>query len=456
MESKNLTLTIIGIIIGGVLGYGGANFQYSPQISNLHDETQTLRESIDQGTVLYESLSDEHNQLFSEFNTLNENYDTLTDNYEQILSQYNSLSDEHNQLSTDFNTLNDNYDALSDNYDTLSNNYEEISSQYSEIQSEYEDLLEQYEQAVASLPLSPEPISAETIDMDYEWMFKGRRWTLSLSIPASLYDYYKEKDRATTTDYSVYITHPFDDEYINTVIMKFNFIALERGYSESEKINLVISFVQSLPYTSDSVTTPYDEYPRYPLETLVDNGGDCEDTSILTASLLKSMNYDVILIAPPEHMAVGVHVDTWGSYWEYNGRAYYFLETTSVGWEIGEIPDDYKETSAYLYELTPIPICTYNWTAEWKGEKLQIVFTVSNEGTAIASNIMVYIAFDAGEDGVWNPVESDPFDLNAGRSYTLTLLLDPPRDKHTRLVLGIVDVEAYQYIERSYSTWFDT
>jgi len=276
-----------------------------------------------------------------------------------------------------------------------------------------------------------------------------------LSIPESYYQYYQEMDRIPTADYSVYVTHPYDDEYINSMIQKFNFIALERGYSEEEKINLVISFVQSLPYTSDSVTTPYDEYPRYPLETLVDNGGDCEDTSILTASLLKSMNYDIILIAPPGHMAVGVYIDSVGSYWEYDGKKYFYLETTNVGWEIGEIPDDYESASAYLYELVPIQICTHDWIAKWKGSKIEIIVTVKNEGTAMALDISVYAAFDAGEGYVWNQETSSSFDLNMGNSVEITLMLDPPYNKYTRLVIGIADSEGYS-IDRSYSDWFDT
>lgn len=125
------------------------------------------------------------------------------------------------------------------------------------------------------------------------------------------------------------------------------FIALEDNLTEEEKINLVITFVQSLLYTVDSVTTSFDEYPRYPLETLIDNGGDCEDTSILTASLLKSMNYDIILIAPPGHMALGVNIDACGSSWRYEGERYYYLETTGEGWEIGEYPDDFGDARAF-------------------------------------------------------------------------------------------------------------
>ena len=348
---------------------------------------------------------------------------------------FESLSDEHDTLTTDFNSLDHTYDTLSSNYEAL---------------------LNQYQKAVASLPLSPEPISAETINMNYEWTFKGREWNLSLLVPESQYDYYQEKERTSTRDYSVYVTHPFDDEFINTIIMKFNFIALEMEYTEEEKINLVISFVQSLPYTSDNVTTPYDEYPRYPLETLVDNGGDCEDTSILTCALLKSMNYDVILIAPPRHMAVGVNIDTDGWSYTKNNKQYFYLETTSEGWEIGSIPDEYKQVGAYRYELKPTPIITHNWTASWKGSTLEVVISVQNEGTAIASGIWVKTGFDAGESKWWKREESDPFDLNWGKSYTITLLLDPPpENKHTRLIILVKDIGG-NTLNRRYSNWFDT
>jgi hypothetical protein len=67
-----------------------------------------------------------------------------------------------------------------------------------------------------------------------------------------------------------------------------------------------------LEYTSDLVTEGYDEYPRYPIETLVDKGGDCEDTAILAASIIRGMGYGVVLLVFPKtadspgHCAVGV------------------------------------------------------------------------------------------------------------------------------------------------------
>ena len=63
-----------------------------------------------------------------------------------------------------------------------------------------------------------------------------------------------------------------------------------------------------MPYTVDDETTPWNEYPRYPVETLFDRGGDCEDTSILTATILYEMGYDValLILEDDNHCAIGI------------------------------------------------------------------------------------------------------------------------------------------------------
>jgi hypothetical protein len=124
--------------------------------------------------------------------------------------------------------------------------------------------------------------------------------------------------------------------------------------SKREQTELVIEFVQSLPYASDDVTTGFDEYPKTVVETIVEGGGDCEDTAILTAALLQAepFGYDTILISPPGHMAVGIYgEDLLGTYWELDGRRYYYLETTGEGYDVGNIPDVYKDESARLYRV---------------------------------------------------------------------------------------------------------
>ena len=61
------------------------------------------------------------------------------------------------------------------------------------------------------------------------------------------------------------------------------------SWSRQDRVDFVLSFVQSLPYTLDDVTTGYDEFRRYAVETLIEGGGDCEDTTILVAAILRGL-----------------------------------------------------------------------------------------------------------------------------------------------------------------------
>lgn len=128
---------------------------------------------------------------------------------------------------------------------------------------------------------------------DFKWNYKGFEWTWSLDIPKVLYDAYKDVPVYTRTRYGPagygFLTTT-NDVYLQAVAKKLNETAAEEGFDSYEEVSFVLAFVQSLPYTSDSVTSGYDEYPRFPIETLVDGGGDCEDTAILFAAFTLIMD----------------------------------------------------------------------------------------------------------------------------------------------------------------------
>jgi len=310
--------------------------------------------------------------------------------------------------------------------------------------------------AIPTEIIQASPESSDIITRQYEWRYAGSDWTWNLPIPKALYDYYRQLPRAPTKDYSVYVTHPEDDSYIKMLAERIEEAAARDGFDEWETVNFAVSFVQSLEYTSDSVTTPYDEYPRYPIETLVDYGGDCEDTSILMAAILHEMGYDVVLLSLPGHMAVGVWggEGVYGTYWEHNGKKYFYLETTGQGWQIGELPPEFEGEAAYIYDIVPVPILTHDWEAMTKGFYVELIVTVENWGTATAYDAYILAGFDAGGGMLWNPEESAPFDLEPDYSITVTLYLSVPRDKYTRLVVQIVD-DGYA-VDESYSEWFNT
>jgi hypothetical protein len=200
--------------------------------------------------------------------------------------------------------------------------------------------------------------SSSYYHMKYTWSYKGD-WTWNLDVPQALYDAYKAVPLATRENNGIegygflVTTH---DNYIQSLTDKLTQISNEQGFSEYEKVSFTLAFVQSLPYTSDDVTTGHDEYPRFPVETLVDNGGDCEDTSILFATIVKQMGYGVVFINPEGHYAVGVlgEDSLEGSYYNYpadSSNRYYYCETTGEGFGIGELPEDYVGQTAYIYPI---------------------------------------------------------------------------------------------------------
>lgn len=454
-------LVISGFGLSGYVYYDKTQLEsyLNTEIDSLNSIIATKDDIILEKNVMIAGLESHKEDLEEQIKELNTEISSINSTLNRVSLERLELEIQMSLKESEYDILQSQKTYLQNTYDSLKEEHENLQSQYDEIQSSYSNLLNKYELLVGALPLSPEPLSTETIDVEYNWYYQGSYWTLSLSIPDSLYKHYKNKERAPTEDYSIYVTHPYDDEYLNAIIQKIIFIALSKSYTESEKINLVIAFVQSLPYTSDNVTTSYDEYPRYPLETLVDNGGDCEDAAILTAALLESLNYDSVLLGFPGHIAVGVAIDTSGSYYLYDNQKYFYLETTGEGWQIGEKPEDFKDMSATIYPLNPIPVLTHEWTTDWRlirqEWKLVLNVTVKNLGTASASDIRVYAAFDQEEEGfVWNPEESDAFDLYFGRETSIELILEAPKNVYTRLIVGVLDSEGY-LVDVSYSEWFD-
>ena len=186
----------------------------------------------------------------------------------------------------------------------------------------------------------PTPAADDIQTMHYEWEYGGWDWNYDLKISQSAVEKYRSAQRNNTSvlvGFKNYINEPSDDAYIAALAQVFTKAAKSKDLGDKETLELVISFVQHIKYTSDGLFT---EYPKYPLETLYDQKGDCEDTSILLVSLIREMGYDCSLIFFPGHVGVGISGSFSGDYFEEDGTRYYYVETTSTDFEIGELPLD--------------------------------------------------------------------------------------------------------------------
>ena len=96
-------------------------------------------------------------------------------------------------------------------------------------------------------------------------------------------------------------------------------------------------------------STGHADWPRYPIETILDETGDCEDLAILCSAIIARLGFSVVLLHYPGHLAFGVagadHLKGEYIVEPGTGRRYYYGEATAENWHLGQIPPKYRELS---------------------------------------------------------------------------------------------------------------
>lgn len=190
--------------------------------------------------------------------------------------------------------------------------------------------------------------------LSFEGSTQGRPWSVGFYIYKSSYARAVSEPRGRSRP--EYVAHAQQEGFADELAEILADEAENNGFTDKQmQVEFVIDFVQNLPYVPDDVSKGFDDYTKFITETVVEAGGDCEDTAIMLAAVLQAepFGYDTVLIQPPEHMAVGIYGkdDLPGVYWEYEGRRYYYIETTGKGWGIGDIPDTYRDAKAYVHQV---------------------------------------------------------------------------------------------------------
>ncbi|MFZ5596819.1 MAG: stalk domain-containing protein [Bacillota bacterium] len=204
----------------------------------------------------------------------------------------------------------------------------------------------------------------DTYPIIYTWYFDNQSYRLGpINVPIDVLNIYREKPHPPLTpqyyiinnEVANYVNDADSNEIISVLVDGLVEYAESNGYYGDAIVEFVAAFVQGLPYVSDSASTGFDEYTKYPVETLLERGGDCEDSAILTAVLLRELGYGTALLFLPDqhHVAVGVlgPEQPYGTYYTYGGKNYLYLETTDSGWRIGEVPDECAGADAYIVPL---------------------------------------------------------------------------------------------------------
>jgi hypothetical protein len=123
--------------------------------------------------------------------------------------------------------------------------------------------------------------------------------------------------------------------YYSEILKELQKIKTIYNLDDDEYLQLIVNFVQSMPYFTDNSSV------KYPLATFVDGCGDCDDKSLLLLALLSQEDYNVsIFIIPAEgsirynHAMAGVASKSV----PFTKKGYAMIETTQTDSAIGEFP----------------------------------------------------------------------------------------------------------------------
>lgn len=184
---------------------------------------------------------------------------------------------------------------------------------------------------------------ADAYRLSYRWRHRDRRWRLPLSVERSEYESAVAAERSVPRCYDDALTAPLADRVATALSERLDAARVESAF---DRLRAATAFVRSRRYVTDEAATGEIEYPKYVAETLVENGGDCEDFAVLLAGVLAAsqFGYDPHLVFFPSHVGLGldpaaVEIEdpplvTAGD------RTYYYVDAT-IPADLGAVPDEY-------------------------------------------------------------------------------------------------------------------
>ena len=271
----------------------------------------------------------------------------------------------------------------------ISNNFHE-SNQYDEAYQEYLEVQQDYEDKLNDLSINEEDLAESLEDLlllesnlqllQDNSQISGNFNVLSQynrNFNASFYTLKSEISYSDLHFYRLIVEHPRYSS--NSLIIAARIFA---GYCRPSSVQSIAEQIASnvdypsndecvidglltycqdrgesgpcIHFVEDGVTV--NDNAKYPIETLCEGEGVCEDKSILFASLARALDYDVRICFVLGHVFVGVrldssptHADNW--YITVDDENYYICETTSYGWLLGDFPTKYHSEMIYSYPV---------------------------------------------------------------------------------------------------------
>lgn len=223
-----------------------------------------------------------------------------------------------------------------------------------------------------------QPCFAQNYEQKYLFQRGESTYQLTVTITHSLYEYYQQKNHyATTNNLDTFVT-PYALALVAADIRSV-------FHLEEDFVNAVLMLVHQIPYEVVAES-------KFPVETMVENEGDCDLLSYIASSLIEAQDLDVVLLyyEQESHMNIGVSLPnpprdsrTTVTYVDYGGTRYYMAECTGYdwqnGWRVGEMPPDLEGA-----QVAVVPIDNAEGTAPGQ--------VSSSFGTVQASTISLTVS----------------------------------------------------------------
>lgn len=253
------------------------------------------------------------------------------------------------------------YQNLGVDYNDLAEKYNDLNNKYNDLTSDYQNLVENHSELVKNV-FNTSQTNCTAVTVLYHTNFGANQQTMTISIAYETYEDYHNRfhpkwDEGNLTSAKEYII--YDDQIITQIVESIK----NQTNEEEELANALLDFVQ---YKNISLSVRY--YPttelKYPIETLVEMGGDCDAHSFLYATLMKAAGFEGLLLLSKEpvdgslrHVATAIHLASppKHSLSEYDDKVitleekeYYFAETTSWNYRVGDYPTRLENVDFYI------------------------------------------------------------------------------------------------------------
>jgi hypothetical protein len=140
---------------------------------------------------------------------------------------------------------------------------------------------------------------------------------------------------------------------------KIDSIGKQKQLNTQNMADMIVSMVQDIPYVALSPNNDCQSWPcntnvalglQTPNEFLYNLKADCDTRALLLYLTLRNFGYDAVILGSPayQHAVIGIAIPAQGTYKMYQGKRYYVWETTSLGWQLGNISPNVSDMNQWF------------------------------------------------------------------------------------------------------------